>query len=50
MDQAKKFLVPALLAYAGMQLASAIGVKGDIGKIVAGVLGAGGGIFVASKF
>ncbi len=50
MNEAKKLAVPALLAFAGVQLASAIGVKGDIGRIVAGIIGAGAGIYIASKF
>lgn len=50
MQEMKKLALPAVLAYLGTRLAGSVGVAGSIGQIVAGVIGAGAGIYIAQKF
>lgn len=50
MEQLKSYALPATLAYVGTRLASAVGVSGSIGQIVAGIVGAGVGLYIAKKF
>jgi len=50
MQEAKALALPAVLAYVGTRVAGAVGVSGSIGQIVAGIIGAGAGIYLAKKF
>lgn len=50
MEQVKALALPAALAVVGVRASAMFGVKGQIGQIVASVIGAGAGIWLSKKF